>query len=228
MTTLLLVEDDSNLSRSLAQGFREHGFAVEPATTLAAARVRLTRPGIDLIILDRGLPDGDGLELLSESSRSIQWPPVLVTTARGELEDRLRGLENGVEDYLVKPYAFAELLARVRILLRRGPHNSTPELLRIGDLEINPVARKAARAGRPLDLTPREFDVLIQLALAHGSTVTREMLARDVWRQRTWTPSMDNVIDVHLFRLREKLDKDHPTRLLHTVRGVGFALKEVR
>ena len=223
MTTLLLVEDDANLAKSLAQGFRENGFAVEAVPTLAAARRRLDQPGVDLVVLDLGLPDGDGLELLRELRAKPASPPALITTARGELDARLRGLEGGAEDYLVKPYAFAELLARVRVLLRR---NTQRGALRVGDLEIDPVARKAVRGGALLELTPREFDLLTQLALARGGIVTREMLAREVWRQRSWTSSMGNVIDVHVSRLREKVDKNQPTRLLQTVRGVGFVLKE--
>lgn len=225
MTTLLLVEDDANLARSLAQGFRENGFTVEAVPTLATARRRLEQPGVDLVVLDLGLPDGDGLELLRELRTKPESPLALITTARGELDARLRGLEDGAEDYLVKPYAFAELLARVRVLLRRQTQRGGGPL-RVGDLEIDPVARRAVRGGALLELTPREFDLLTQLALARGGIVTREMLAREVWRQRSWTFSMGNVIDVHLSRLREKVDKNQPTRLLHTVRGVGFVLKD--
>ncbi len=225
MTTLLLVEDDANLAKSLAQGFRENGFEVRAVETLAAARQCLSGGGIELVILDLGLPDGDGLELLVEAQATPHGPPVLITTARGELDARVQGLENGAEDYLVKPYAFAELLARVRVLLRRNQPR-TPGKLRVGDLEIDPLTRRATRAGTLLDLTPREFDLLTQLVLARGGIVTREMLAREVWRQHSWTASMGNVIDVHVSRLREKLDKSQPTRLLQTVRGVGFSLKE--
>lgn len=225
MPRILIVEDDRNLSRSLAQGFREHGFEVALAGTLMQARERLRADGPDLVVLDLGLPDGDGFEWLAELQRSSGGPSILISTARGELDERLRGLEGGAEDYLVKPYAFAELLARVRVLLRRrrGPA-ALP--LRIADLEIDPVARRAVRAGRPLELTPCEFDILTQLVLAQGGVVTREMLAREVWRMRNWTASMDNVIDVHVSRLRGKLDPKGASPLLRTVRGVGFLLGE--
>lgn len=223
MATLLLVEDDANLASSLAQGFRENGFEAEAVATLALARQRLAQPGIDLVVLDLGLPDGDGLELLRQPPATGSLP-VIITTARGEVRARVRGLEGGADDYLIKPYAFAELLARVRALLRRNAPRAGGTL-RVGDLEIDPLSRKAARGGAVLELTPREFDILTQLALARGEIVTREMLAREVWRQRSWTPSMDNVIDVHLSRLREKVDKNHSPRLLQTVRGLGFLLK---
>lgn len=225
MPALLIVEDDRNLLHSLVQGFEEHGFEVIPTTTLAEARRRLGEVATELVILDLGLPDGDGFTFLREQLGRSGTPPMLITTARGDLDERLRGLEGGAEDYLVKPYAFAELLARVRVLLRRHrPGTATP--WRVADLEVDPLARRARRAGRTLDLTPREFDLLLHLALAHGNVVTREMLAREVWRMRGWTRSMDNVIDVHVSRLREKLDEGEADRLLHTVRGVGFVLKE--
>lgn len=225
MNTLLIVEDDPTLGASLLQGFREQGLVADVAGSLAAARGRLAQGNLSLVVLDLGLPDGDGFELLHDLARLPDPPPVLITTARGELDERLRGLEGGAEDYLVKPYAFAELLARVRLLLRRAQPRAGGTL-RVGDLELDTLARRALRAGVPLDLTPREFDLLAHLALARGAIVTREMLARSVWQQRAWTASMDNVIDVHISRLREKVDKSASVRLLHTVRGVGFMLKE--
>jgi two-component system copper resistance phosphate regulon response regulator CusR len=224
MNTLLIVEDDPTLGASLTQGFREQDFAVELAGSLAAARARLTQGGIHLVVLDLGLPDGDGFVLLRDLAKLTERPPVLITTARGELDERLRGLEGGAEDYLVKPCAFAELLARVRVLLRRTQPGAGGTL-RVGDLELDTLAHRATRGGAPLDLTPREFDLLAHLALARGEVVTREMLARSVWQQRSWTASMDNVIDVHISRLREKVDQPTSARLLHTVRGVGFRLK---
>ena len=225
MPQLLLIEDDATLSESLARGFREHGFQIDPVRSLAEARRRLAAGGVDLVLLDLGLPDGDGFDFLEECRQRSGAPPVLITTARGELDERLRGLDNGAEDYLVKPFAFAELLARVRVLLRRNGKTAV-NALRLADLEIDLAGRRAVRGGEALELTPREFDLLVHLLLAQGGTVTREMLAREVWKLRSWTASMDNVIDVHVSRLREKLDADGRPRLLHTVRGVGFVLKE--
>lgn len=225
MTTLLLVEDDARLARSLDQGFSENGFAVMIADTLKVGQKRLAEASLDLVLLDLGLPDGDGLELIRSLKFTNPMLPVIITTARGELDDRLRGLDSGGDDYLVKPYAFAELLARVRALLRRMPSRHS-EVWRVGDLEVDTLSRTVTRADQVLELTPREYDLLMRLVRAQGEVVTRDMLAREVWRQRAWTTSLDNAMDVHISRLREKLDKNHPTPLLHTVRGVGFLLKE--
>jgi two-component system, OmpR family, copper resistance phosphate regulon response regulator CusR len=227
MMKLLLVEDDAHLAMSLNQGFSEHGFEVVHAGALKAAQQRLEEGPVDLVVLDLGLPDGDGLGLMQMRKLKSAGTPVIITTARGELDHRLRGLEDGADDYLVKPYAFVELLARVRALLRRvQPKN--PEIWRVGDLDIDTLSRRVARDGQVLDLTPREYDLLMRLARAQGSVVTRETLAREVWRQNAWTVSLDNAMDVHMSRLREKLDKDRRIRLLHTIRGVGFMLKEER
>lgn len=222
---ILLVEDDPHLAASLQQGFREHDCLVRHVATLSAARRELADEVPDLVVLDLGLPDGDGLALLSLLRQSEPALPVIVTTARGELEQRLRGLDLGADDYLVKPYAFAELLARVRALHRRSQPRPTGRL-RLGDLEVDPLARRVTRAQQILDLTPREYDVLVRLLRAQGAVVTREMLAREVWRQHAWTPSLDNAMDVHISRLRDKLDRHQARPLLHTVRGVGYRLRE--
>ncbi|HOW64201.1 MAG TPA: response regulator transcription factor [Candidatus Paceibacterota bacterium] len=221
---LLVVEDDVSLAKNLIQGFAESGFEVVHASTVAIAKKRLEEP-VDLVVLDLGLPDGDGLDLIQVLRERAPEAPMIITTARGELDHRLRGLEGGADDYLVKPYAFVELLARVRALLRRTQQRGSGTW-RVGDLEIDPVARRVARANQALELTAREYDLLVRLVRAQGSVVTREMLAREIWHQRAWTASLDNAIDVHISRLREKLDKGQPARLLHTVRGVGFLLKE--
>ena len=191
MTTLLLVEDDAQLAKSLDQGFRENGFTVVIADTLKAALGRLKNGSLDVVVLDLGLPDGNGLELIRSIKSGCPYLPVIITTARGELDHRLRGLDAGADDYLVKPYAFAELLARLRAVLRRIPWRN-PEIWRVGDLEVDTLSRRVVRANQVLDLTPREYDLLMRLVRAQGEVVTRDMLAQEVWRQQAWTPSLDN------------------------------------
>ncbi len=221
---ILMVEDDRRLAATLQQGLQESGFAPAHAPTARRARELLGRETFALAILDLGLPDEDGLQLLAEWRAQAAAMPVIITTARSGLDQRVQGLEGGADDYLVKPYAFAELLARIRVQLRHA-HQRAGAVLHAGDLAIDPVARVVARGGRTIELTPREFDLLAHLALAHGQPVAREVLAREVWRVRAWTPAMDNVLDVHISRLRDKIDRDHPVRLLQTIRGVGFALR---
>jgi DNA-binding response OmpR family regulator len=150
---------------------------------------------------------------------------VLVLTARDSLNDRVAGLDAGADDYLIKPFAFAELLARIRALVRRGRVTETPRLL-VGDLEMDLVTRKVMRGGQPVELTVREFELLEFLMRYHGQVVSRETLARDVWKETARTTPLDNVIDVHIARLRRKVDLDQSLKLIHTVRGVGFMLRE--
>jgi DNA-binding response OmpR family regulator len=227
MDTILVVEDDKQLAASLLQGLREAGYHVVGSRSAAAMREQLRRGPVALIVLDLGLPDADGLTVLEELRAAANPVPVIITTARGQLEQRLRGLATGADDYLVKPYAFAELVARIQVQLRRI-RPAEGHRHRLADLEVNVVTRTVTRAGKVVDLTPREFDLVVYLLAARGQTVTREMLAREVWKLRSWTVSADNVIDVHMSRLREKFDKNQPVRLLHTVRGIGFALRETR
>jgi DNA-binding response OmpR family regulator len=165
------------------------------------------------------------LEVLDDMRRTGLNAPVLILTSRDSIEDRVLGLDAGADDYLVKPFAFAELLARIRALIRRNLP-ATPSTLRLGDLTLELDARTATRGGRKLDLTAREFDLLEYLLLNRGSVVSREMLAREVWKQVMRYTPLDNVIDVQITRLRRKLDGDFQRKLLHTVRGVGFVLRE--
>ena len=151
--------------------------------------------------------------------------PVLVLTARDSLQDRVTGLDAGADDYLIKPFAFAELLARIRALVRRGRVAETPRLS-VGDLEMDLVTRKVMRNAQPVELTVREFELLEYLLRYHGQVVSRETLARDVWKETARTTPLDNVIDVHIARLRRKVDLDQSIKLIHTVRGVGFMLRE--
>jgi two-component system, OmpR family, copper resistance phosphate regulon response regulator CusR len=170
------------------------------------------------------LPGRDGLQVLATLRKRGMQTPVLILTARDAVEDRVRGLDEGGDDYLVKPFAFPELLARVRALLRRGrAEQAVP--LRLADLEMDVTSRKARRSGRYLELTAREFELLEYLLRHREQIVSREMLARDVWKETRATP-IDNVIDVHINRLRRKVDEPFDPKLIHTVRGVGFVLRE--
>jgi DNA-binding response OmpR family regulator len=171
------------------------------------------------------LPGRSGLEILKTMRQHGLRTPVLMLTARDAIEDRVRGLDMGADDYLLKPFAFPELLARVRALSRRGIPESSPRM-RIGDLELDVAARSVTRAGQLLDLTAREFELLEYLVRHQGHVVSREMLARDVWKEAGRHTPVDNVIDVHVARLRRKVDDQFNRKLVHTVRGVGFIVRE--
>jgi DNA-binding response OmpR family regulator len=186
---------------------------------------RMTTETFDLILLDLGLPGRDGLQILTTLRSKGVKTPVLVLTARDALQDRVAGLDSGADDYLVKPFAFAELLARIRALMRRGRAAESPRLA-VGDLMMDLITRKVTRGGQPVELTVREFELLEYLVRYEGQVVSRETLARDVWKETARTTPLDNVIDVHIARLRRKVDLDRPVRLIHTIRGVGFMLRE--
>ncbi|MBN2163251.1 MAG: response regulator transcription factor [Pontiellaceae bacterium] len=221
---ILIVEDDPALSEALHGGLMEVGYGCRVAGSVKDAEeiIAVNLPG--LILLDMGLPDGEGAELLDTIRKAAPALPVIITTARSELTDRLSGLERGADDYLVKPYAFEELLARIRIQLRHAQRTRLQQ--QVGDLHLDLPSRTATRGGRLLDLTPREFDLLVYLSTLQGDVATREMLQHEVWKVNSTMTSMDNVIDVHISRLRQKLDGEGQSSLLHTVRGVGFVLKE--
>jgi two-component system copper resistance phosphate regulon response regulator CusR len=170
------------------------------------------------------LPQRDGVEVMKTARARGVKTPVLLLTARDAVEDRVLGLESGADDYLVKPFAFTELVARLRTLLRRAGNDETPRA-QIADLSLDLQTRRASRAGQEIALTPREFELLAYLLRNAGQTVTRAMIARDVWREPNRATPLDNVIDVHLAHLRRKVDNHHTLRLIHTVRGVGFILK---
>ena len=181
----------------------------------------------DLVLLDLMLPGRDGFEVLAQLRRHGLKSPVLILTARDAVEDRVQGLDGGADDYLVKPFAFPELLARIRVLVRRGRPD---EALRLGiaDLAMDLLTRRVTRGGRVLDLTVREFALLEYLLRHSGQVVSREMLARDVWKEASRGTPLDNVIDVNVARIRKKVDHGFGVKLLHTVRGVGFVIREVR
>jgi DNA-binding response OmpR family regulator len=225
VTRILVIEDESKVARAVRDGLRAEGYGAEIAATgddgLTLARLE----PFDLVVLDLMLPGRGGLDVLAELRRAGDATPVLVLTARDTVADRVSGLDAGADDYLVKPFAFAELLARVRALLRRGRPDA-PSRLSVADLEVDPVARRATRAGRALPLTAREFELLEFLVRHQAEVVSREQIAREVWREPSRGTPLDNVIDVHIMRLRRKVDREAGARLIHTVRGVGFVVRE--
>jgi DNA-binding response OmpR family regulator len=224
---LLLVEDDAKTAKAIASGLTAAGFAVEIARNGNEGHEALHRETHDAVILDWMLPGRDGVELLRTLRASGAKTPVLLLTARDALEDRVLGLESGADDYLVKPFAFAELLARIKALLRRAS-DTEPLRKRVGDLVIDLETREAWRGSEAIVLTPREFELLAYLVRHKNQTVTRAMLAKEVWREPQRATPIDNVIDVHVAHLRRKVDEAHETKLIHTVRGVGFVLREDR
>jgi DNA-binding response OmpR family regulator len=222
---ILVVEDEQKVADALREGLEDERYEVVVERTGEGAFFRVNTETFDVILLDLALPGRDGLEILRALRQRRLDTPVLVLTARDSLEDRVTGLDTGADDYLVKPFAFAELLARIRALVRRGRVADAPRLT-IGDLEMDLVTRKVTRGGRQVELTVREFELLEFLMRYQGQVVSRETLAHDVWKETARTTPLDNVIDVHIARLRRKVDLDQPVKLIHTVRGVGFMLRE--
>jgi DNA-binding response OmpR family regulator len=221
----LVVEDEQKVASALREGLTSDGYEVTVEHTGEGAFFRLNTEAFDVILLDLMLPGRDGLQILRALRARGDKTPVLVLTARDTLDDRVNGLDSGADDYLVKPFAFEEVLARLRALLRRG---RVTEVLRLraADLEMDVITRKVTRAGRQVDLTLREFELLEYLLRHQGKTVSRGTLARDVWHETARSTSLDNVIDVHIARLRRKVDLEQGAKLIHTVRGVGFTLRE--
>ena len=222
---VLVVEDELKVANALRQGLEGEEFHVVVETTGEGAYFRVTTETFDVVLLDLGLPGRNGLEILSALRQRGLKTPVLVLTARDTVQDRVIGLDAGADDYLVKPFAFAELVARIRALVRRGRSAEAPKLA-VGDLTMDLVTRKVARGPRNVDLTVREFELLEYLLRLQAQVVSREALARDVWKETARSTPLDNVIDVHIARLRRKVDTEHDTKLIHTVRGVGFMLSE--
>jgi DNA-binding response OmpR family regulator len=227
---ILLIEDEAKTARAVVNGLKTEGFVPSLAATGEEGFFLLNSEPFDAIVLDWMLPGRSGLEVLKTLRARGSKTPVLLLTARDALEDRVTGLDGGADDYLVKPFALAELAARLRALLRRTTADSgaeeRPTRWRIADLEVDLTLRRVTRAGRLIDLTPREFDLLIQLLVNAGRIVSRETLAREVWQEVRRATPLDNVIDVHVAHLRRKIDDDFSCRLIYTVRGVGFVLRE--
>jgi len=222
---VLIVEDERKLRDVLATALQSEHYDVVASATGDEGFVRAQGDAFDLVVLDLMLPGRSGLEILQALRQRRIDTPVLVLTARDGVDDRVFGLDLGADDYLVKPFALPELLARIRALLRRG-RPAEAVRLKTADLEIDLVARRASRGSRSLDLTVREFDLLEYLLRHQGHLVSREMLAREVWKEPRRATPIDNVIDVQMTRLRRKVDGDGGPRLIHTVRGVGFVLRE--
>ncbi|HEX4997974.1 MAG TPA: response regulator transcription factor [Terriglobia bacterium] len=222
---ILIVEDEQKVANALREGLEDEGYSAVVAHTGEDAFFRITTEEFDVIVLDIMLPGRDGLEVLTAIRKRDVKTPVLLLTARDTLEDRVTGLNAGADDYLIKPFAFAELLARIRALLRRG-HAAGALRLGAGDLDMDLVTRRVTRSGRVVDLTGREFELLEYLLRHHGQVVMRDTLARDVWKETARGTPLNNVIDVHIARLRRKIDSDCPAKLIHTIRGLGFMLRE--
>ena len=221
---VLVVEDERKVANALREGLQGEGYEVIVETTGEGAFYRATTEPFDLLLLDLGLPARDGLDIMRTLRQRGLRTPVLILTARDSPEDRVLGLDSGADDYLVKPFAVAELVARIRAVMRRG--GADPLRLKVADLELDVATRRATRAGIRIDLTLREFDLLQYLLKRQGQIVSRDMIAADVWNESARSSTLSNVIDVHIARLRRKIDVEDSAPLIHTIRGVGFTLRE--
>ena len=219
----LIVEDDRAISEFVARGLREAGFAVDEAADGADGLEKALEEPYDVAIVDLMLPRRDGLSVIDELRRRGRTTPVLILSARRSVDDRVKGLQSGGDDYLTKPFAFAELLARVQALVRRATRAPEPTTLTLGDLTLDLLSRRVVRAGIPIELRPREFALLEYLLRHPGKVVSKTMILSHVW-EYNFDPQT-NIVDVLVSRLREKIDKPFERKLLHTVRGVGYVLR---
>ncbi|EPR33094.1 two component transcriptional regulator, winged helix family [Alkalidesulfovibrio alkalitolerans DSM 16529] len=222
---ILIVEDEPTVAEAISSGLKAEGFDTVVAASGEEGFFQASTESFEIIVLDLMLPGRDGLEILNALRGRGVHTPVIVLTARDGVDDRVRGLDQGADDYLAKPFAFPELLARIRALLRRGRPEDVLKL-RVADLEMDLVSRAVSRGGREIALTAKEYDLLEYLMRHAGQIVTRAMLSTDVWKASRRATPLDNVIDVHITRLRKKVDHGRGKRLIHTVRGLGFVLRE--
>jgi two-component system OmpR family response regulator len=219
----LIVEDDRTISEFVARGLREAGFAVDEAADGADGLEKALEEPYDVAIVDLMLPRRDGLSVIDELRRRGRTTPVLILSARRSVDDRVKGLQSGGDDYLTKPFAFAELLARVQALVRRATRAPEPTTLTLGDLTLDLLSRRVVRAGIPIELRPREFALLEYLLRHPGKVVSKTMILSHVW-EYNFDPQT-NIVDVLVSRLREKIDRPFERKLLRTVRGVGYILE---
>jgi DNA-binding response OmpR family regulator len=217
---ILVVEDEKRIADFLCRGLEGAGYAVDAALTGNAAMECIHAADYDLVVLDRMLPDMDGLQVLERIRSRKLGPPVLILSARGALDDRVKGLETGADDYLVKPFAFVELLARVRALLRRG--QPAPERLQVGDLTLDCIRRKVTRSSESIDLAPKEFGILEYMMRNKGRPLSRTMIVEHVWDMDY--DGLTNIVDVYIRHLRSKIDDRYPQKLIQTVRGIGYMI----
>ncbi|MBS1832305.1 MAG: response regulator transcription factor [Acidobacteria bacterium] len=218
---ILVVEDEKRIADFLQRGLESAGYAVDTANDGAGALDQVHAADYDLIILDLGLPDIDGLTLLSKIRNRKTSPPVLILSARDQVDDRVKGLESGADDYVVKPFAFVELLARVRALLRRG--QPTPERLQVGELVLDCIRRRVTRANENIELAPKEFSILEYMMRNRGRPLSRTMIVEHVWDMDY--DGLTNIVDVYIRHLRSKIDDKYQIKLIHTVRGIGYMLE---
>jgi two-component system OmpR family response regulator len=221
---LLLIEDDLQAAEYLVKGLRENGYTLEHSADGRDGLIKATEQRYDVIIADRQLPWLDGLAIIGALRQKGDRTPVLILSALGTVDDRVHGLKAGGDDYLTKPFAFAELLARIEALSRRGSSSTELTRLQVADLELDLLARRVTRAGRNIELTAKEFQLLEYLMRRPGQIVTRTMLLEGVWNLH-FDPQT-NIIDVHMSRLRNAIDKGYSRPLIHTVRGAGYVLRD--
>jgi DNA-binding response OmpR family regulator len=219
----LVVEDDDAIAEFVSRGLREAGFAVDREADGEAGLMAAGSQSYDVAVVDIMLPKRDGLSMIEELRRRRVFTPVLILSARRSVDDRVRGLQTGGDDYLTKPFAFAELLARVQALVRRSSRTADPTSLAVGDLQLDLLTRRVTRAGTAIDLRPREFALLEYLMRNAGRVVSKTMILSHVW-EYNFDPQT-NVVDVLVSRLRDKIERPFGTKLLHTVRGVGYVLR---